>query len=56
NIMMSDCAAEFEKLPCIIDIDILRNILYHGVWTKFDSIPNENNKIEEGTYYDNGSL
>lgn len=33
---MSECAAFFEKLPLVKDIDILRNILYDGIWTKFD--------------------
>lgn len=36
TMMMAECTREFEKLPCIMDIDILRNILYDGVWTKFD--------------------
>lgn len=37
SMMMSECAAEFEKLP-IIDADgeILRNILYSGVWTRYE--------------------
>lgn len=48
NMMMADCTREFEKLPCIQDIDILRNILYEGVWTKFDLINTKRNK-EEGT-------
>lgn len=34
--------AEFEKLPCVQYIDILRNILYAGVWNKFDKIVNGN--------------
>lgn len=34
--MMSSCAHEFEKLPILLDIGILRNILYAGVWTHFD--------------------
>jgi len=33
---ISECAASFERLPLIKDVDILRNILYDGVWTKFD--------------------
>ena len=33
---ISECAAAFERLPLIKDVDILRNILYDGVWTKFD--------------------
>jgi len=38
TMMMAECTKEFEKLPCLIDIDILRNILYEGVWTKFEAI------------------
>ncbi|MEG0720517.1 MAG: DUF5685 family protein, partial [Lachnospiraceae bacterium] len=30
--MMAECSSEFEKLPCLQDADILRNILYMGVW------------------------
>lgn len=36
NLMMAECTIEFEKLPCIQDAEILRNILYAGVWKKFD--------------------
>lgn len=31
------CGA-FEQLPCLDYIDILRNILYAGVWNRYDSI------------------
>lgn len=34
--MIADCAREFEKLPLIQDIEILKNILYAGVWQKYD--------------------
>lgn len=47
TMMMAECTSEFEKLPCILDIDILRNILYDGVWTKYNAIQNENS-IKEG--------
>lgn len=33
--MMGECAAEFEKLPCVLDVDILRNIIYDGVWKQY---------------------
>ena len=36
--MMAECSSEFEKLPCIQDEEILRNILYAGVWTKYNKI------------------
>jgi hypothetical protein len=35
TIMMSECAAEFEKLPIRRDHQILQNILYSGVWQKY---------------------
>jgi len=38
TMMMAECSREFEKLPCLIDIDILRNILYEGVWTRFEKL------------------
>ncbi|MEG0805833.1 MAG: DUF5685 family protein [Lachnospiraceae bacterium] len=34
--MMSECAKAFERLPILMNADILRNILYSGVWTKFE--------------------
>ena len=33
---MADTAKEFEKLPCEWDVTILRNILYEGVWGKYE--------------------
>ncbi|MFV0363674.1 MAG: DUF5685 family protein [Suipraeoptans sp.] len=32
TIMISKCCQEFEKLPILEDADIMRNILYSGVW------------------------
>jgi hypothetical protein len=46
TLMMAECTREFEKLPCILDVDILRNILYDGVWTKFDAINSKREKQE----------
>lgn len=34
--MMSECAKSFERLPIIEHADILRNILYSGVWTRYE--------------------
>lgn len=36
--MIAECSAEFEKLPCLLDVDILRNILYDGVWNRYKLI------------------
>ena len=33
---IAKCSYYFEKLPCLQYGDILRNILYAGVWNKFD--------------------
>lgn len=35
RLMASSCAAEFERLPILKYADILRNILYAGIWTRF---------------------
>ena len=36
TMMMAECTESFERLPCVENIDILRNILYAGVWNKYD--------------------
>ena len=36
--MMADATTAFEKLPLIYEVEILRNILYAGVWCKYDKI------------------
>ncbi|WFR55508.1 DUF5685 family protein [Anaerocolumna sp. AGMB13025] len=48
NMMMAETTREFEKLPCLLDIDILRNILYLGVWSKLETLKKERNE-KEGT-------
>lgn len=44
TMMMAECTNAFEKLPCIQDVDILRNILYEGVWTKYEQIYKNRNE------------
>ena len=36
--MIAESTAEFERLPCLLDVDILRNILYDGVWNRYNKI------------------
>lgn len=51
NMMMAEVCKEFEKLPLIEDVDLLRNILYAGVWGKFYQISKrrmEREKVGEG--------
>ena len=35
--MIGQCALAFERLPVLYCADILRNIIYTGVWTKYNS-------------------
>ncbi len=35
TMLISDCTLEFEKLPILQDVEILRNILFSGVWQKY---------------------
>jgi hypothetical protein len=46
TMMMAACSNEFEKLPCLLDIDILRNIIYEGVWIKYEKMKSERNQKE----------
>ena len=43
NLVLAECTNEFEKLPCVEDVEILRNILYAGVWDKYDKKRMEEN-------------
>ena len=36
NSMMSECAKAFERLPILEYAEILRNILYSGIWTRYE--------------------
>ena len=47
KMMMAETASQFEKLPCLMDVDILRNILYDGVWIRYREKNKEKNKDKE---------
>ena len=38
TMMMSECCKEFEKLPILENAEILRNILYSGVWCRYEAV------------------
>ena len=38
SMMMAECSKEFEKLPIIHNIELLRNILYSGVWCRYEQL------------------
>ena len=38
TLMMAECSREFEKLPILLHADILRNVLYSGVWCHYTTV------------------
>mgnify|MGYP007110282119 FL=1 len=46
-LMMSECSREFEKLPILEHAGILRNILYSGVWYRFEKVRGEREAAEK---------
>jgi hypothetical protein len=47
TMMMSECCKRFEMLPIIENVEILRNILYSGVWERYEKIRTEREKKKE---------
>ena len=45
--MMAETCREFEKLPIIKYGDILRNILYSGVWCRFEEVSRKRREERE---------
>lgn len=45
--MMSECAKSFERLPVLLHADILRNVLYSGVWSRYEYLLLKKKKIQE---------
>ena len=43
TMMMAGCCEEFEKLPIIDHVEILRNILYSGVWYRYEAAHEKRN-------------
>lgn len=38
NMMMAECSRAFELLPILENVEILRNILYSGVWCRYEML------------------
>lgn len=47
SMLIAECADAFEVLPLVQDMDILRSVLYSGVWTRYATIQNERKKKEK---------
>lgn len=45
SMMMAECSKEFEKLPIIHNIELLRNILYSGVWCRYEQLRMKKEKL-----------
>ena len=51
----AECAKSFERMPILEHAEILRNILYSGVWTKYEYLKLKEKKtksieLEENIY------
>ncbi|MBQ7149254.1 MAG: hypothetical protein IJR96_10970 [Pseudobutyrivibrio sp.] len=44
--LMTECAKSFERLPIVDNVDILRNIIYSGVWTRYEYLQLKGKKKE----------
>lgn len=45
TMMMSACCREFEQLPILDNVEILRNILYSGVWSRYRAVRDRRNEV-----------
>lgn len=47
TVLMAECSKEFEKLPILENIEILRNIIYSGVWYRYEKVRAERESVEK---------
>ena len=47
TMMISECCKEFERLPILENVEILRNILYSGVWGRYEAVREKRQKKQE---------
>ncbi len=48
TMMMAECCKEFEQLPVIENVEILRNILYSGVWYRYEAVRKKREEKQRG--------
>ena len=46
QILMGQCSEAMERLPLIRDLDLIRNILYSGIWTAYHRFETQSGKEE----------
>ncbi len=54
NMIMAGCCKEFEKLPVIENVEILRNILYSGIWYRYEMVRNRRQGKQAGGHSSEG--
>lgn len=47
TMLMAGCCKEFEQLPILENVEILRNILYSGVWCRYEAVKEKRLKKTE---------
>ena len=47
NIVMAECARTFEMLPIVSNSEVLRNIIYAGVWSRWSEMHQEDCQSDE---------
>lgn len=50
TLMMSECSREFEQLPILLHAEIIRNVLYSGVWSRYTAVTAQ--RIKDTTHPD----
>lgn len=48
KMLIADCTAQFERMPLVQDVEILRSVLYSGVWTRYAAMKQREEKKEKG--------
>lgn len=56
SLLIGECAAAFERLPLVQDAALLRNILYFGVWLRYNKALERQSPGEGGPPHDIGPL
>ena len=46
GMMMAECSRAFERLPIVENAEILRNILYSGVWSRYEIVKRSRERKE----------
>ncbi len=49
TMMIAECSREFEMLPILTHAEILRNILYSGVWCRYEAVCEKRRKESEAS-------